>query len=160
MDKLKVYIDTSVIGGCLNYFSKYSNMLIDKFRDGSFIPVVSKTVREEIDKAPPLVIRKYDEILTYNAIYLNKSDDIENLVFEYLKNRIVSKKWEDDCYHIAFVTINKIDVLLSWNFRHIVNEDKVKLFNFVNKELGLNPIIIKDPKDFLGLGKYDIKIKQ
>jgi len=160
MDKTKVYIDTSVIGGCFNYFNYYSDILVDKFKNGLLIPVISETVKEEIEEAPLLVREKYNDILSYNAIYLNKSDDVENLAFEYLKRRLVAKKWQDDCFHIAFVTINKIDVLLSWNFRHIVNNDKINLFNFVNKELGLNPIVIKDPKDFLGYGKYDIKIKQ
>ena len=160
MDKLKIYIDTSVIGGCLNYFNYYSDMLVDRFKDGYLIPVVSETVEREIKKAPPLVRTKYDEILNYNAIYLNITNEVDNLVSEYLNKKIVSIKYEGDCYHIALATINKVDVLLSWNFKHIVNNQKVLLFNFVNKDLGLNPIIIKDPKYFLGLGKYDIKIKQ
>jgi len=160
MDKLKIYIDTSVIGGCINYFNYYSDMLVDKFKNGSIIPVLSETVEEEIKKAPPLVRTKYEEILSYNAIFLNSTKEVDNLVLEYLNKKIVNIKYKDDCYHIALATINKIDVLLSWNFKHIVNNQKVLLFNFVNRELGLNPITIKDPKDFLGLGKYDIKIKQ
>ena len=160
MDKQKVYIDTSVIGGSFNYFSRYSNMLIDKFRDGLFVPVISEVVEKEIKKAPILVRDVYDEILTYNAIYLNITDEIKKLVKEYINKKIVTLHYEDDCRHIALTTINKIDVLVSWNFKHIVNEQRIFLFNLVNKDLGLNPIVIKDPKDFLGLGKYDIKIKQ
>ena len=159
MDKIKVYIDTSVIGGCFNYFSKYSNMLIDKFKDNSFIPVVSETVDKEIKKAPFLITDKYKEILSYNAIYLNITDEVDKLVLEYLNKKIVTKKYEDDCYHIALATVNRIDILVSWNFKHIVNREKVLLFNLVNKDLGLNPIDIRDPKDFLGLGKYDLKNK-
>jgi len=104
MNKIKVYVDTSVIGGCFNYFSKYSNILLDKFRDGLYIPVVSKVVKDEIDNAPPLVKSKYDEILTYNAIYFDKSNECKNLVDKYLNEKIVTLKYEDDCYHIALAT--------------------------------------------------------
>jgi len=80
----KIYVDTSVIGGCFdNEFSKYSNLLIDKFREKLFIPVVFETVADEIKKAPLLVRKKYDEILTYSAIYLEKSNNVEKLVKEY-----------------------------------------------------------------------------
>ena len=158
MDKLKIYIDTSVIGGCFDYeFIDISNRLIETFKNGLFIPVVSDTVKKEIKNAPSLVRTKYDEILTYNAIYLNKSNKAKNLVGEYLNKKIVTKKYEDDCYHIALATVNKIDVLVSWNFKHIVNEQKVLLFNFVNKSLNYDEIVIKDPKDFLGFDKYKLK---
>ena len=154
----KIYVDTSVIGGCFDdEFSKYSNILIDKFRDGLLIPVVSKIVKDEIDDAPPLIIRKYNEILNYNAIYLEITDEINDLVNEYLNKKIVTRKYEDDCRHIAFTTLNKIDVLLSWNFKHIVNDQKISLFNFVNKSLNYNEIIINDPSEFLGYGRYKLK---
>ena len=160
MDIRKVYVDTSVIGGCFNYFDYYSDMLVDKFKSGLLIPVVSKVVRDEIENAPVKVKAKYDEILTYNAVYLEITDEINNLVLEYLNKRIVTKEYENDCRHIALATVNKIDVLVSWNFRHIVNNQRVLLFNLVNKSLNYDEIVIKDIKDFLGFGKYDLKNKK
>ena len=158
MNKIKVYVDTSVIGGCFDEeFSKYSNMLVDKFKKRLFIPIVSETVDKEIKNSPDLVEKKYNEILTYNAIYLNITDEVDNLVLEYLNKKIVTKKYEGDCYHIALATINKIDILVSWNFKHIVNNQKIMLFNFVNKSLNYSEIIINDPSDFLGYGKYKLE---
>jgi len=158
MDKLKIYIDTSVIGGCFDdEFSKYSNALVDKFRNGLLVPVISDTVKKEIKNAPPLVRTKYDEILTYNAIYLKTTDEIDNLVLEYLNKKIVTKKYEDDCYHIALATINKVDVLVSWNFKHIVDNRRIILFNTVNKNLNYDEIIINDPTEFLGFGRYQLQ---
>jgi len=77
----------------------------------------------------------------------------------WLKNikKIVTKKYEDDCRHIALATVNKIDVLVSWNFKHIVNDQKILLFNAVNKILNYDEIIIKDPSDFLDYGKYKLR---
>jgi len=155
MDKLKIYIDTSVIGGSSDIeFSHYSNILIDKFKDGLLIPVVSEVVENEIKNAPSDINKLYNEILTYNAIYLDITDEVKSLVNEYLNKKIITLKYENDCRHIALATINKIDVLVSWNFKHIVNDRRIELFNAVNKSLNYNEIIIKDPKNFLGLGKY------
>jgi len=156
--KKKVYVDTSVIGGCFDEeFSKYSNMLVDKFRNWSFIPVVSETVEKEIKKSPELIVKKYEEILGYNAIYLTITDDIKNLVNEYINKKIVTLKYENDCRHIALATVNEIDILVSWNFKHIVNDSKIGLFNSVNKNLNYNEIIINDPSEFLGYSRYKLK---
>ena len=128
--KLKVYIDTSVIGGSSDKeFSYYSNMLIDKFKDGLLIPVVSEVVEDEIEDAPSDIQKLYNEILTYNAIYLNLTDEVKSLVNEYLNKKVVTLQYIDDCLHVALTTVNQIDVLVSWNFKHIVNDRRIELFN-------------------------------
>jgi hypothetical protein len=55
----------------------------------------------------------------------------------------------DDAYHIAIATVNRLDVLVSWNFKHIVNYDKIKLFNSINLRLGYPMIEIRSPKEFV-----------
>ena len=57
-----------------------------------------------------------------------------------------------DILHL--LQVNKIGVLVSWNFKHIVNDRRIELFNNVNKSLNYNEVIVKDPKNFLGFGKY------
>jgi hypothetical protein len=49
-------------------------------------------------------------------------------------------------HHIAIATVNRIDVLESWNFKHIVNLDKIRLFNYINIKLGYPTIDIRSPK--------------
>ena len=58
----------------------------------------------------------------------------------------------DDAYHIAIATVNRVDVLLSWNFKHIVNWDKIRLFNAINMKNGYPSIDIRSPKELL---KYE-----
>ena len=155
MNKPKVYIDTSVIGGLFDIeFTYYTSILIDKFKNGLLIPVVSEIVDDEIKNAIPDIGKLYYEILNYNAIYLNTTDEVDNLVLEYINKKVVTLKYEKDAYHIAFATINKVDVLVSWNFKHIVNDRRIELFNSINKSLNYDEVTIKDPKNFLGFGKY------
>ena len=73
-----------------------------------------------------------------------------------LKSKIPSDSYRylelDDAYHIAVATVNRLDVLVSWNFKHIVNYDKIKLFNSINLRLGYPMIEIRSPKEFV---KYE-----
>ena len=55
---------------------------------------------------------------------------------EYVKSGIVPRKKVFDALHVAFCTLNKIDLLLSWNFKHLANFNKEKLFAIKNLELG------------------------
>jgi hypothetical protein len=60
--KLRIYVDTSVIGGCFDKeFSKWSNGLVKDFKLGNFLPIVSEIVAIEISKAPRCVKKKYSE---------------------------------------------------------------------------------------------------
>ena len=55
----------------------------------------------------------------------------------------------DDAVHIAMSTVNKIDVLVSWNFKHIVNLNRIHLFNSVNIKEGYNLLEIRSPMELL-----------
>ncbi|MBI9038504.1 MAG: hypothetical protein JEY97_10255 [Bacteroidales bacterium] len=70
----------------------------------------------------------------------------------YIKEKVVGKSSLEDCRHIAIATINKVDVLASWNFKHIVNLDKIKGYNSVNLRHGYSMIEIRSPKDLI---KYE-----
>ena len=69
-----------------------------------------------------------------------------------MDENILGKASLDDAYHIAIATVNRLDVLVSWNFKHIVNYDKIKLFNSINLRLGYPMIEIRSPKEFV---KYE-----
>ena len=67
----------------------------------------------------------------------------------YIAEKVVGKISLEDCRHIAIATINKVDVLASWNFKHIVNLDRIKGYNSVNYRLGYPMIEIRSPKDLI-----------
>jgi len=74
------------------------------------------------------------------------------LADNYVSEKVVGKTSLEDCRHIALATIHKVDVLASWNFKHIVNLDKIKGYNSVNLRLGFSMIEIRSPKDLI---KYE-----
>ncbi len=82
----------------------------------------------------------YPEIIEIN-------DDALNLAELYLERKILTAKYRDDARHIAIASISNVDVLVSWNFKHIVHYDKIRLFNAVNLEKGLKTIDIYSPRE-------------
>ena len=129
----RVYLDTSVIGGSFdNEFSRWSNALVQDFRDGIFKPLVSEVTEREIEDAPSEIQQLYAELLTLNAEVLKVDESAIELANQYQRRRILTPKFYDDGVHIALATIAEADVLVSWNFKHIVKFDKIRLFNGVN----------------------------
>lgn len=84
--------------------------------------------------------------------YLELDDESRELAETYLKEKILGKASLDDAYHIAIATVNRLDVLVIWNFKNIVNYDKIKLFNSINLRLGYPIIDIRSSKEFV---KYE-----
>ena len=143
-----IYVDTSVIGGCFDpEFSLWSNGLIKDFIHGNFKLVLSELIATEISDAPKFVQEKYNEIISHCSLFLNVSKEALELVNAYLKRNILSENFHDDGLHIALATIAEVDILVSWNFKHIVHYDKIRLFNSANIELGYKPLQIYSPRE-------------
>lgn len=148
MKKTRIYIDTSVIGGCFDEeFKLWSNGLVEDFKSGLFIPVLSDVVAAEIVDAPEAVRRKYDEILGLDHELVASGQEAIELANKYQLRKILTPKYYADGLHIALATIADVDLLVSWNFRHIVRFDKIRLFNSVNLELGYKPLQIYSPRE-------------
>lgn len=152
----KVYIDTSVIGGCFDQdFAVWSNGLFQDFKEGNFIPVVSGIVEIEISKAPVNVQKKYDELIGMNAQFLKNSSEAINLAEIYKERKILTPKYFDDGMHIALATIAEVDILVSWNFKHIVHYDKIRMFNAIHMELGYKTLTIYSPMEVTNYGRQN-----
>ena len=144
----RIYLDTSVIGGCFDIeFSKWSNALFSDFRNRIFIPVLSNLVEAEIQDAPAVIKSKLYELLEMGCEILIADDESLDLANKYQERKILTPKFFNDGLHIAIATVNKIDILVSWNFKHIVHFNKIYLFNAVNMEMGYKPIDIYSPRE-------------
>jgi len=71
----------------------------------------------------------------------------------YIAENVVGETSREDCFHIALATINKVDILVSWNFKHIVNVFRIRGYNAVNLKLGYTQIDIRSPKDIVNYEK-------
>lgn len=75
------------------------------------------------------------------------SDVILSLARKYIEQKVVGENSFEDCVHIATATINKVDVLVSWNFKHIVNVDRIRGYNLINTRSNYAPLEIRSPKE-------------
>jgi hypothetical protein len=148
--KQRVYIDTSVIGGCFDMeFEEWSNRLFDDFKSGKRIAVISDVTLDELSDAPKRVQDNFKTIPEHFIEILVSESDSRNLADLYLKEGVVSGKYYEDALHIAMSTINQVNVLASWNFKHIVNLDRIRLYNAVNLKNGFSMLEIRTPREIL-----------
>jgi len=148
--KQRIYIDTSVIGGCFDLeFEEWSNRLFDDFKSGKRIAVISDVTLDELSDAPKRVQDNFKTIPDHFMEILVSDSDSRNLADLYLKEGAVSGKFYEDALHIAISTINQVNVLASWNFKHIVNLDRIRLYNAVNLKNGFSMLEIRTPREIL-----------
>jgi hypothetical protein len=90
----------------------------------------------------------YNEILplTKKIIISEKAVELQEA---YLKEKILTNKWEDDALHIALATVEKCKMIVSWNFKHIVNYKKIPLYNAVNILNGYEKIEVYSPLEIV-----------
>ena len=150
MKRPRVYLDTSVLGGCFDQeFAEWSTRLIDDIRAGRFAPVLSDVTAAEVRDAPANVQALHDELLVIAADLRPITAEALELSAAYQTRGVLSARFRNDMLHIALATIAEVDVLVSWNFRHVVRLDKIRLFNAVNLELGYKPLMIYSPREVI-----------
>ena len=149
----RIYIDTSVVGGYFDEeFKEATIKLFERLENNEIRFVVSDLLDLELLNAPP---RVKEHLLQYSADKFERvelTEEAIQLADTYILEKVVGKTSLEDCRHIALATINKVDVLASWNFKHIVNLDRIKGYNSVNLRLGYSIIEIRSPKDLVKYG--------
>ena len=156
--KQRIYIDTSVLGGYYDVeFEEATRLLFKRIVDKEFDVYFSEVNEEELLFAPQQVKEVKDLIPADCFHYIEITEEVRPLTQLYISEKALGKASENDAYHIALASINRIDCLISWNFKHIVNYDKIKMFNAVNMRFGYPLINICSPLEFTN---YDPKFRQ
>ncbi len=149
---MKVYTDTSAIGGCFDEeFKEWSTALIQEFKLGKKLIVLSDLTLQELEFAREEVRDKVKEIPTKHQIVIGITDEAIELAETYINEGALTIKSYNDALHIALATLNNADVLASWNFKHIVNLNRIRLYNSINLKLGYRMIEIRTPREILEL---------
>ena len=146
MKKLRVYIDTSVIAGCLDdEFSLESNQLMEAIKQEKFILLMSDIIVSELINASQAVKdillsipQRVIEVVKITAEVLQLRD-------AYINEGVVTSKSINDATHVAAATIARADAIISWNFKHIVRLDKMKGYNQINLLNGYGILTIISP---------------
>lgn len=148
MARLRIYVDTSVLGGCFDgEFVTWSDALIRDFRAKRLVPVLSDVTAAEVVGAPIAVRVLHQELLGLSGGVLPVTPAVLTLVAAYEARKILPKKFAADMTHIALATIAEVDAIVSWNFKHIVRLEKIRLFNAVNVELGYRALSVLSPRE-------------
>jgi len=149
MKKISIYIDTSVIGGYFDQeFESETRELFEKVRNNEYYLILSDITERELLGAPEHVKMLIKNLgLSYEIV--ETSTEVNMLAEEYLHEKVVGETSKDDCLHIAVATINKVDILVSWNFKHIVNMKRIRGYNAINIKNGYSTLEIRSPKDLI-----------
>ncbi|MEZ0609045.1 type II toxin-antitoxin system VapC family toxin [Fibrella sp. WM1] len=147
----RYYFDTSVFGGVFDSeFDEETTQLFEKVKLGQLTCVYSDLTEQELSKAPQQV-RNYFDALDRNCIErVEVSLEGFQLAQTYIDEKVVGATSFADCIHIATATLSKVDVLVSWNFKHIVNIFRIRGYNSINLRLGYQTLEIRSPKDIIG----------
>jgi hypothetical protein len=148
----RIYIDTSVIGGYFDQeFEFYSKLFFEKVLAGKFKIIVSDLIETELIGAPEEIISFYKSIPHKQVERVEQTEESIQLGEEYLIEGVVGKTSRTDCRHIALATIVNADILISWNFKHIVNINRIRGYNSVNLKNGYRILEIRSPREILEL---------
>jgi len=123
--------------------------LIDKFKRGEMIAVISELTTLELKDAPQEVQNILKEIPERKIEYVELTEEAVNLAGKYITEGVIGRGKLVDAEHIAIATINRVDVLVSWNFRHIVNLQKIRGYNSVNLKYGYPLLEIRSPLEVI-----------
>lgn len=148
--KLRVYVDTSVIGGCFDEkFREASTTLLDKFKRGKMTMVLSELTKLELQDAPKKVQAVVEEIPKDHIEHVELMEEAVTLARHYIDEGVIKEEKLVDAEHIAIATATRVDVLVSWNFSHIVNLKRIQGFNAVNLKYGYPRLEIRSPREVI-----------
>ena len=151
--KQRFYIDTSVVGGYFDdEFSSDTIPFFEQAKNGEIIIIVSDLLDAELLRAPEFVKKLLTGIPETNIEGVKLSKLAVTLADKYIAAKVVGKTSRADCQHIAIATICNADVLVSWNFKHIVNLERIRGYNGINYQNGFKMIEIRTPKELRSYG--------
>lgn len=149
----KVYIDTSVYGGYFDsLFESDTKVFFDTLIERNIQVLISDILEVELYRAPDRIIDFYEGIPDELKLRVEENESTKTLANSYIEEKVVGKTSMADCEHIALATIYNADVLVSWNFKHIVNLERIRGYNSINFREGYQMIEIRTPNEIFNYG--------
>jgi len=160
MKRLKIYLDTSVISHLDQQDAP------DKMADthtfwgiakaGGFDIFISPVDMEELDKCSPEKLSRLKHYLSeVKLTLLEKNSEAEELAKLYIDAHVLSERHIDDCRHIAYACAANCDIIVSWNFKHIVNHKTISGVKSVNAIAGYKEMAIYTPTILISTEEND-----
>jgi len=145
----RYYIDTSVFGGYFDEeFAEHTIPLFQRYKKNEFTLLFSTVTQDELTNAPEEVKELVKSLKSEHTEFLEITDEAIDLATDYINEKVVGKTSFADCLHIAIATINRADFLISWNFKHIVNIERIRGYNSINIKKVYKQLEIRSPREF------------
>ena len=146
MRSLRIYIDTSVYGGLHDEeFAAPTKAFFEAIKDQGCVILASQVTIDELDGAPEAVRSSFQEWMAGTYVEVPITSDVEELAQAYVDAEVLGEASFADAIHVAAATVARADVIVSWNFKHIVNYNRIRKFNGVNALKGYTQIDIRSP---------------
>jgi hypothetical protein len=154
--KPRIYLDTSVFGGYFeDEFAEFTQPHFKRLLDEEFVLLYSGLTEKEMSTAPKNVKDLVLGLPQTTIELIEANDETTDLALSYLEENVVGRTSLADCIHIATATMFRADYLVSWNFKHIVNVNKIRGYNSVNIKRGYKVLEIRSPREFMLYGNED-----
>ncbi|MVN22085.1 PIN domain-containing protein [Mucilaginibacter arboris] len=146
----RLYIDTSVFGGYFDdEFEEFTKPLFVRISKGDFVLLFSTVTQDELENAPSNVRNLVGSLKAENTEFVEETEAAVELATRYIDEKVVGKTSFADCLHIALATVCDADFLVSWNFKHIVNVQRIIGYNAINIKSGYKHLEIRSPRDLM-----------
>ena len=150
MRRIRVYVDTSVFGGVQDEeFAEASKRFFELAGQGRLAVLVSQLTADELEDAPEDVARVLTELPAEQVESVPLNREVRDLAAEYVAAGVLGEASLDDATHVAAATVAAADLIVSWNFRHIVNYNRICGFNSVNTRSGYRSMLILSPREVI-----------
>ncbi len=146
MHKIRVYVDTSVFGGTQDEeFNEVSRRFFERVHKGDFVVLLSTVTLRELEKSPDTIKAVWQSLPPELVEVLPIGAEVQELAEAYIHAKVLAASSQNDALHVAAATAAGADLILSWNFKHIVNFSRIRGFNSVNVNLGYRTLTILSP---------------
>ena len=147
-----VKIDTSVFGGLHDEeFKEHTEPLFERIENSEFEIIYSNITENELEFAPDRVKATVKSLPKNSMEYVKSDVETTTLARKYIEQGVVGATSLTDCLHIALATIHNANILVSWNFKHIVNVTRITGYNSVNLAEGYKQIDTRSPRELINI---------
>jgi len=151
---MKFYIETTVPNFLFADDAPEKKTVTEQFYEWTKISpdtfYISGLVLAEISRAQPTLRTKLlDAVGRLEAEMLDITGEAEQLARRYVADGAIPARYSDDALHVAIAVLNHVDVVVTWNMKHLANVRRIENINRTNLAMGFNPIRIHTPEEVI-----------
>jgi predicted nucleic acid-binding protein len=154
--EMKLYIETTVPNFLFADDAPEKKAITEEFykwiKISSDTLYISELVLDELNRTqPPLRAKLLDAVARLQAKNLAITREAEGVARRYVQDKAIPTRYRDDALHVAIAVLNGLDVVVTWNMKHLANVRRIERINRTNRVMALSPIRIHTPEEVIDL---------